>query len=922
MGLNVNYNLLMEGNNSVSTIPEYRSYYKPAFLAESEIMTCIAEFNQEMRESSQFLTNLYEAEYVDESTAAVNIVNGIKFVAEKVRKAITKVMGIIIDAFKKAIEAIQKMIAEKKASKVEKLRMNERISILKKELANQEVTVAVASIDPTKDLLNKSFPDTSIIGSDLVKMATDTMNNYCTNIVQKDGADGSLLYDTEVKASDSFVTFIEGEKNKILRQIFGRYDYDELAISKSAGEVAEKAFGSNEKIDTKLSTDLYLTACDNLEQNALNGIVTDMKNKINEVEKNYKAIAREMDTIYDSVKHFDKLTSNANGIDMKERYHNAVKIITNRINRTMNVIQQVINADMMLVTKKAARIYAIYGVAGDSAKIKSKCDSIILKSVITKASDKVGYNITSVNAKDIVTASEAAKYEEYAERLGLDEASKVSRKKVIDDVVKALSDEGLKAHISKNSEWGEKNFLSGKSNTLCLGSFSKETWDQAYKIVKKAIPSGFSASQDNYFTVFINAPKMVSEDYDIVNGREEVEDIFQIQESFDNALVMVEEAFHEEAYTEAVMTAILEAEGDQQRTQTNTQTTTNNNPQSTENVTQKTNIVKQAGATIVEFVKNIIANLGEAMQRFRNRIDELIIKNPANQKYWADNKDGISKTTFVDTTVNEWYSYKIPYFKNSTFIKFDVDSPDMKSDEALQEAIMKKITGGNSQLPQFDEKDSFSQKINKIYQGEFTKVENSDGKKLAEIKYNHQEAFEYVNDVITKGFASEAFNKMTDDYKNIDADAKNTQKNYQTYADKLKSTTSTTNLDNNEQKAANTNTAPQNAAAMVEDDFRFNLAEHFGLVHREATITVGQADAASANANGAGGSESGDNKELDAMIKRCFQFNTIAVTARMTAALAAYKQYMTLFKTVYKKGKTAPKQEENNAEQKPTEEKK
>ena len=838
MGLNVNYNLLIEGNNSVSTIPEYRSYYKPAFLVESEIMTCIAEFNQEMRESSQFLTNLYEAEYVDESTAAVNIVNGIKFVAEKVKKAIIKVMGTIIEAIKKAIEAIRKMIAEKKASKVEKLRMNERISILKKELSNQEVTMAVASIEPTKDLLNKSFPDTSIIGSDLVKMATDTMNNYCTNIVQKDGADGSLLYDTEVKASDSFVTFIEGEKNKILRQIFGRYDYDELAISKSAGEVAEKAFGSNEKIDTKLTTDLYLTACDNLEQNALNGIVTDMMNQMSEVEKNYKAVAREMDTIYDSVKHFDKLTSNANGIDMKERYHNAVKIITNRINRAMNVIQQVINADMVLITKKAARVYAIYGAAGDSSKIKSKCDSIILKSVVTKASDKVGYTITSVDAKDIVTTSEATKYEEYAERLGLNEASKM---------------------------------VTG---------------------------------------------------YDIINGREEVEDIFQIQESFDCALVMVEEAFYEEAYTEAVVTAILEAEGDQQQTQSNVQTNTNNTPQSTENVTQKTNIVKQAGATIVEFVKKIIANLGQAMQRFRNRIDELIIKNPANQKYWADNKEGIRKTTFVDTVVNEWYSYNIPYFKNSTFIKFDVDSPDMKSDEALQEAIMKKITGGNAQLPQFDEKDSFSQKINKIYQGEFTKVDNGDGKKLAEIKYNHQEAFEYVDDVITKGFASEAFNKMTDDYKNIDTDAKNTQKNYQTYADKLKSSTSTTNPDNNEQKAANTNTTPQNAAAMIEDDFRFNLAEHFGLVHHEATITVGQADAASANANGAGGSESGNNKELDAMIKRCFQYNTIAVTARMTAALAAYKQYMTLFKTVYKKGKTAPKQEENNTEQKPAEEKK
>lgn len=840
MGLNVNYNLLMEGNNSVSTIPEYRSYYKPAFLTETEIAACIAEFNQEMRESSQFLTNLYEAEYVDESTAAVNIVNGIKFVAEKVRKAIVKVAGIIIEALKKAMESVKKAIADRRNEKIEKLRMNERISILKKELAGQDITLAIASIEPTKDLVDKSFPDTSIIGSDLVKMATDTMNNYCTNIIQKDGADSSLLYDTEVKASDSFVTFIENEKNKMLGQIFGRYQYDELSIAKSAQEVAEKAFGSNTKVDTKITDSLYLAACDNLEKNALNGIVKDMAAKISEVEKNYKAITREMDSIYDSVKHFDKITSSVDGIDMKERYHNAVKIITNRINRALNVIQQVVNADMTLITKKAARVYSIYGEAGDSAKIKSKCDSIILRAVVTKASNKVGYTITDISAKDYISATEAAKYEEYAERLGINET------------------------------------------------------------------------------------------FDVVNGREEVEDIFQIQESFDSSLVMMEEAFCEEAYTEVVMTAILEAEGDQQATtQTNAQTTNtanNNTPQSTENVARKTNIVKQAGATIAEFVKKILANLGEAMRRFRNRIDELIIKNPANQKYWADNKEGIQKTAFVDTMVNEWYSYNIQYFKNSTMIPFDVDSADMKTDEALQEAIMKKITGGNG-LPKFDEKDTFSQKINKIYQGTFTKVENGDGKKLAEVGYNHQDAFNYVNEIITKGFAGETFNKITDDYKKIDTDAKNAQKNYQTYAAKLKSSASTATPDATEQKAANTNTTPQNAAAMIEDDFRFNLAEHFGLVHREATITVGQADAASANANGAGDSESGNNKELDAMIKRCFQYNTIAVTARMTAALAAYKQYMTLFKTVYKKGKATPKQEENkeaanNAEQKPAEEKK
>ena len=44
-----------------------------------------------------------------------------------------------------------------------------------------------------------------------------------------------------------------------------------------------------------------------------------------------------------------------------------------------------------------------------------------------------------------------------------------NRKDVVDNVCKALEKEGLKAHISKNSEWGLNQFLDG-GDTLCLGS--------------------------------------------------------------------------------------------------------------------------------------------------------------------------------------------------------------------------------------------------------------------------------------------------------------------------------------------------------------------------------------------------------------------------------------------------------------------
>ena len=922
MGLNVNYSLLIEGNNSTSSIPKYTRYYTPGFIAESEFEACISEFNQEIRESRRFLISICEAEYVNEASISVNIVNGIKFVTEKVKRAVIKVMGIIIEAIKKAIESIEKFASTARTKVDMKLRPNERINILRKILIEEPFTVSIASIEPTRDLLDKSFPDTSILGSDLVKMATDTMNNYCTNIVQKDGSDAKLLNDTEVKASESFVNFIESEKNNMLSQIFGKYTYDETAVTKSAHEVADKAFGVSDKSDVKVTDSLYLLACDNLDKNSLNGIVRDMKLLMSEVQKNYNAVTAELDTISDSTKYFEKVFSTNYGVDMKQRYHQAAKIVTDRINRAYNVIQQVVNADFILATRKASRTYEIFGTSGDSAKVKNECDIKIIKYIGAKA----GYNLNptpgAVAESDDISSD---KWQELYDRIN--EAT-VSRSEIIDTVNKALEADGLKSHISKNGEWGSKKFIEGKDNCLCLGSFNKDTYNKAYECVKNCLPDGCTCSKDSYFTLFVKAPEMVKESTEVFNGREEADEFFQIQENFNMATVLAEEAFLEESFTEKMMTAILEAEGNQQQNATGTGNAapSSNTPQATETtVSQTTKVTTKSGA-IMEFVQKIIASFGQAMQRFRNRLDELIIKNPVNQQYWQKNKENIQKLTLADTKVNEWYDYKIDYFSNSTFIKFDQNSPDLKDDEAFQNAIIKKITGGNGNLPQFGDKDTFAQKINKIYQGEFTKDDNGEGKTLQEVNYNHAKAFALVDEMMTRGFGGEILGKVVNDYKEIDTDYKAVKRNYDSIAAQMKPAT---NAEQKATEAENKKPEPQNAAAMVEDDFRFNLAEHFGLVHNEASFTVGQNDAQSANANGAGDSKSESNKELDAMIKRCFQFNTVAVTAKMTAALGAYKQYMGLFKAVYKPAKNeAPKQqndqkqEGNAVEAKPAEEKK
>ena len=898
MGLNMNYNLLLEGNNSVSIIPEYRNYDGPDVFIRSELTSYISEFNQEMMESRLFLSNLCEMKCIDEGVVA-SIANGIRYVVEKVRDAIVAVFRAIIDALKKVIEAIKKLFSKNK-SKADNLKPSERITILRQVIAEDPTLAvpAVADIHATDALLSDDFPDTSILGGDLVNMLVDTMDNYCTNMNLKDGSDASYL-DTEIQASESFASFIDSEKNKLLSQVFGRYSYDETGVIQSARSAATLAFGSSALSDVKLTEDLYTLACENLNKESLEGINKKLNAKYAEVTKSYNKIQAQLDKIKKEADRLDKYARNTYGVDMKARYHEATKTITSRISTAFNAIQNVIAADYTILAEKLVRSEQIFGAGGSSAKIKLFCDTLILK----KVASKVGYDIDNVNY--VTNKNETFQYYTYDKHLN--EGIGASRESVLNKVKSALADAKLTHHISKNGDWGSSKFLDGKSDSLSLGSFGRDTYAKACEVVKNALPKGFKLHKDNYNSIFIEAPKAVDECYDTYNAFSESEDIFQVQDDFNSAVSLIEEAFYEDQFTDLMMEAIYEAEGDAAPAATGSDTGSGDaaaKPQPTENNTsnQNTVVVKKTGTDVKNFVKKIMAALGDAMRKFRARIDELLIKNPMAQSYWKKNKDGIKKLSLTDSKVNDWYDYKTEYFTNSTVIPFDVNGAEFKSDQALQEAILKKICN-NGALPEFGKDDSFAKKINKVYQGEYFHTDDNKGFTLTEVKYDHNKAYELVDSMLTNGLGAPAFGKVIEDYKTEDADYKKTLNNYDSLLSQMKPSNNPEAPANNNADAQKTEPQKNEAANMVEDDFRFNLAEHFGLYHHEATFTVGENDAKSAAENGANeaGSSGGTvNKELDAMIKRCYQLNTIAITAKMTCIIAAYKQYFGLFKSVYK----------------------
>lgn len=86
------------------------------------------------------------------------------------------------------------------------------------------------------------------------------------------------------------------------------------------------------------------------------------------------------------------------------------------------------------------------------------------------------------------------------------------RKEIIRIIEKSLAEIDLKPHISKDGKWGSNRFLNGTKNSLCLGSFSKETYKDAYKVLSSALKGKCEVTEDNYFTIFVKDKSFVNEE--------------------------------------------------------------------------------------------------------------------------------------------------------------------------------------------------------------------------------------------------------------------------------------------------------------------------------------------------------------------------------------------------------------------------
>ena len=361
----------------------------------------------------------------------------------------------------------------------------------------------------------------------------------------------------------------------------------------------------------------------------------------------------------------------------------------------------------------------------------------------------------------------------------------------------------------------------------------------------------------------------------------------------------------------------------------------NSNNNSNDNNNKENNSKSKNKFGILNWLKQIIARLGEAIGKFKQRIDEVLGKG-GDKQFWEDNKNKLKNINIMDTQVNQWYCYNLNLFKNSTVIKFDPVSKDLQSDDAMENAALNKIhgtTGTDYKAADAgkNKNDSFLTRVNKAYQGAYINIDNSKGKTLANIRYNFDEAFKYVDEFVYKGYSSDALGSINDDYKQIDEDYKNASKNYNDYMVKMRNNPSndTNNQSTTQQPSSGepkSETGSQkpaqqqsgNESAISDFNSGFNLAECLGLSQiddelpfNEAEITPGEKTTEDAE-KATGKVDDNNSKTLDEAIHRCFSTNISVITAKCTNALAAYKQNMNLFKAVLKASNKNNKKNNDN----------
>ena len=899
MGLNMSHYLFLEGANNQFKIPDYNPIYRLPYYEQSYIYEVCNSYREEIRSIQlEFVDIISNREILTEGERWDKVVTTVKKLWNTIIGLLKKAVSIITNAITTFISKLKKSPKDDKDSKTDLLMITQKsdyFNILNNALSEDEYKVDIPELRPSDYLVDSNFPVTKLFALKNMEYVVNDLRDMAMNLTKMNKPG---LENTEDAVHYIEKNSINGISSEAAKELFGPFSdmyNDQDKLMTSVDNINRKAFGDDTILSTKLTMDIYSQAKENDKLGVK--IIDDLSKIKREVENGYRAM----------ISMINDISKVSEGIFSGHKYvsgpyknqHELMTSIMGYINSCANTVQDIIFAHSSMYVYKLKRLTQLYGGNNYSSYVMDECDKIVMNYIKKNEATLWGINYSQYLLMEADLSSK--------ERNNLPDSDfglPKQRRYPMPDKAHVLAAIRMFNHVEKEYEAELAKNIIKKIKQFDMASEVRVGKNNRFLPYWEK--SGLS--KDNKKSVKENAISIK------INHNEN--DISRITEMFNRAIEMVNHIYIEESFSEYI-TNVLEADNNQptnntgnnnaqsNTTQTTTVQTTNNNQQQTGNNTSK---------SANGLVSKIITAMANMFKKFTDAVNNSVTLNAA---WWKLNKDKVASLDISKVKVNDWYDYNTDALSKSFTVEFDINQPYLNTDEAMQNAIIQKI-GGTVNVAQDS---SFTEKVKSLFRVDHINMENSDGVPFSGTKTNKETMTKYIDD-FQKGFNGGILKSLKDDIDKINSAQKLIQRQYNTAVKQTQTTTQQTQTTNTQQAQANqtgnnaqaTNNAGGNNQNQAQNaGFNFDLAGTLGLMEHKELKNIFEAKfAVNDELKQQVGNTGGDpDKVINDKIARWFKWSSQAAGAKMTEAMAAYNQYIQLYKAIV----GGPKKQNNNQQQ-------
>ena len=903
MGLNMSHYLFLEGANNQFKIPDYNPIYRLPYYEQSYIYEVCNSYREEIRSIQlEFVDIVSNREILTEGERWDKVVTTVKKLWNTIIGLLKKAVSIITNAITTFISKLKKSPKDDKDSKTDLLMITQKsdyFNILNNALSEDEYKVDIPELRPSDYLVDSNFPVTKLFALKNMEYVVNDLRDMAMNLTKMNKPG---LENTEDAVHYIEKNSINGISSEAAKELFGPFSdmyNDQDKLMTSVDSINRKAFGDDAILSTKLTMDIYSQAKENDKLGVK--IIDDLSKIKREVENGYRAM----------ISMINDISKVSEGIFSGHKYvsgpyknqHELMTSIMGYINSCADTVQDIIFAHSSMYAYKLKRLTQLYGGNNYSSYVMDECDKIVMNYIKKNEATLWGINYSQYLLMEANLSSK--------ERNNLPDSDfglPKQRRYPMPDKAHVLAAIRMFNHVEKEYEAELAKNIIKKIKQFDMASEVRVGKNNRFLPYWEK--SGLS--KDNKKSVKENAISIK------INHNEN--DISRITEMFNRAIEMVNHIYIEESFSEYI-TNVLEADNNQPNnnagnnnaqsntTQTTTVQTTNNNQQQTGNNTSK---------SANGLVSKIITAMANMFKKFTDAVNNSVTLNAA---WWKLNKDKIASLDISKVKVNDWYDYNTDALSKSFTVEFDINQPYLNTDEAMQNAIIQKI-GGTVNVAQDS---SFTEKVKSLFRVDHINMENSDGVPFSGTKTNKETMTKYVDD-FQKGFNGGILKSLKDDIDKINSAQKLIQRQYNTAIKQTQTTTQQSQTTNTQQAQANqtgnntqaTNNAGGNNQNQAQNaGFNFDLAGTLGLMeHKELKDIFEAKFAVNDELKQQVGNTGGDpDKVINDKIARWFKWSSQAAGAKMTEAMAAYNQYIQLYKAIVGGPKKQNNQQQNNQNQ-------